>query len=179
MGRRLFDYSSMSRREQAGVMVNIALWSVLSYLLFSRFVLGATLIVGSSMAPSLHDGERLIIDRLSPRLRAPARGAVVVFRVPRYEGLSVKRVVALPREVVQIRDGRVIVNGRALREPYLAPGTVTEAGGLSSNVFVVADGCYFVLGDNRSRSVDSRSFGAIERGWIEGILPRAGREAHP
>lgn len=143
-------------------------WSVLSYLLVSRCVFGVAEVEGTSMEPTLNDGGRFFINRLVYRFRDPRPGEIVALRLPGEDDLSVKRVIALPRDTVQILDGKVRVNGMAVAEPYLAPGTVTQGGALDHNAFVVDEGCFFVLGDNRGGSADSRRFGGIKRSWIDG-----------
>jgi signal peptidase I len=143
-------------------------WSLLSYLFFSHWVFGLAEVEGVSMEPTLHDGGRFFINRFIYRFRDPRPGEIVALRFPGEKDLSVKRVIALPRDTVQIRDGKVRVNGMATAEPYLAPGTVTDGGGLGHNAYVVDEGCFFVLGDNRAWSADSRRFGGIKRSWIDG-----------
>ena len=89
-------------------------------------------------------------------------------RMPGEEDYSVKRIVALPNELVQVHDGFVWVNGHCLMEPYLGPRAVTHGKALGHGTYEVAAGCYFVLGDNRQASADSREFGAIARDRIVG-----------
>lgn len=120
--------------------------------LIVTFIAQPFVVDGTSMEPSLVDGERLIVDKMSYRVGAPARGDVVVFRFPadRRERF-IKRVIGLPGETVSIRDGKVLVNGRALTEAYLADATFGEYGPVR-----VPRGRLFVLGDNRANSRDSR-----------------------
>jgi signal peptidase I len=126
---------------------------------------------GASMEPSFFDHEYLLIDELSYRFTAPARGDVVVFRYPRDpRQFFIKRVVGLPGETVRLGAGRVTVvneaapNGFVLDEPYLAPGTVTVGEGS----WQVPAGHYFILGDNRAASLDSRVFGFLPASHITG-----------
>lgn len=133
------------------------------------FVAQPTRVDGTSMEPTLHSEERLIIEKISYRLHAPARGDIVVFKLPgREHDPLIKRVVGVPGDVVAIRNGRVYIDGAPLDEPYLknqlTPGYIEST--------VVQEGDIFVLGDNRGASNDSRIFGMVAhqdlvgRAWI-------------
>ena len=102
-------------------------------------------------------------------------GEIVALRLPGEDDLSVKRVIALPRDVVRIKRGVVFVNGKLQPEPYLLSNVITGCGNLGNASYVVAADCYFVLGDNRAVSADSRAFGAVKRGWIVGRVEDGGR----
>ena len=119
-----------------------------------------SLMRGVSMAPTYNDGDVLLINKFSNQF---SRGDVVVFRRPATErnyGHMIKRIVGLPSEKIEIRDGNVFVNGAELREDY-------HQGETSPNLTVaLADDQYFILGDNRPSSADSRSFGPITRSNI-------------
>jgi len=124
-------------------------------------------IEGQSMEPNLHDGEYVLIDKISYLLHAPERGDVIVFVPPNNERDYIKRVIGLPGDTVEIRSGQVYVNGVALDEPYLK-NTINN----DMPAHMVEEGRYFVMGDNRNNSSDSRSFGAIApqsivgRAWL-------------
>jgi signal peptidase I len=124
-------------------------------------------IEGQSMEPNLHDGEYVLIDKISYLLHPPERGDVVVFVPPNNDRDYIKRVIGLPGDSVEVRGGRVYVNGVLLDEPYL-----TNFSGGDVPPRVVEEGRYFVMGDNRNNSSDSRSFGAITpqsivgRAWV-------------
>jgi signal peptidase I len=122
---------------------------------------------GQSMEPSLHESQRVIVDLLTYRFRAPRHGEIVVLDVPeRQSGPPlIKRVIGLPGDVVEIKGGSVYVNGHRLTEPYLDQDTT---GALSSTL--VPEEHVFVLGDNRRSSNDSRYFGTVP---FESILGRA------
>lgn len=125
--------------------VGVALFLVL-------FIAQPFVVEGTSMEPSLHEGERLVVSKLTYRFHPPRRGDVVVFRYPANRRLRfIKRVVGLPGEVVAVRDGQVFVDGRLLREVYLGDLTLGEFGPER-----VPEGHLFVLGDNRANSRDSR-----------------------
>ena len=121
---------------------------------------------GTSMSPLLVDQERIFINKFVYRFGAVERGDVVVFWYPRDRTKSfIKRVVGLPGEKVEIRRGRVYVNGEALEETYLvSPGSDASYHGPVQ----VPEGYYFVLGDHRSSSNDSRLFGPVSESLIYG-----------
>lgn len=118
-----------------------------------------------SMEPSLHQNERLIIEKVSYRLHLPRRGDIVVLRLSAHETEPplIKRVIGLPGETVAIRDGRVLIDGQVLDEPYCRQATLATGG-----PWVVPEGHVFVLGDNRGASNDSRYFGPVPIAHIVG-----------
>jgi signal peptidase I len=118
---------------------------------------------GSSMEPALHDGQYLVISKLVYWVHPPERGDVIVFQPPNNPAEDyIKRVVALPGEQVEIRDGGVWVDGVPLEESYIANP------GFYSGEWNLGDEEYFVLGDNRSNSSDSHSWGVLPRDNIVG-----------
>jgi len=125
------------------------------------------------MEPSFYDQEYLIIDEISYRFSTPERGDVIVFKYPRDpKEYFIKRVIALPGEKVQIKNGEIYIYnsqspfGSKLSENYLDSETKTY--GLSEEIIVLEDGEYYVLGDNRNSSKDSRSFGSVDDSFIIG-----------
>jgi len=175
MRRRYFDYSAVPRPQRTLILACMLFWSVLAYLAMNQFVISSAAVTGLSMEPTLGNGERFVINRIGPRLGGLQRGEIVAVWLPGDDTMSVKRVVGLPLERVQFVDGRVYVEGHALVEPYLAPGIHTGSGNLGPHLFEVATDCYFLLGDNREKSFDSRFVGAIHRRDIVGrlVMPRA------
>ena len=118
---------------------------------------------GSSMQPALESGQYIIVNKVVYKLRPPHRGEIVVFDPPQDSSPYIKRVIGLPGEVVEGRRGKIYVDGSPLSEPYLE--------GIKVNYFLkykVPDGYYFVMGDNRGNSLDSRSFGAVPADSIIG-----------
>ena len=117
-----------------------------------------TIVYGQSMEPNLHDQERVILDKVAYHIGTPTRGDIVVFPVKGEPLPLIKRVVGLPGETVEVRGGRVLVNGVALKEPYVSGPTV----GNMAPVLVPAN-TVFVMGDNRApgSSLDSRRLGPI------------------
>ncbi len=116
------------------------------------FIAQSFVVEGSSMEPSLHNRERLLVNKLVYRFRKPAYGDIVVFRYPANpKRRFIKRVIGVPGDEVEVRDGYVIVNGMPLDENYTLDLTYGYFGPK-----VVPNGHYFVLGDNRNNSDDSR-----------------------
>jgi signal peptidase I len=134
--------------------------------LINLFLAQATRVYGSSMEPNLHTDQRLVVEKVSYRLHTPHRGDVVVVRMPeRGPDLLIKRIIALPGETIDIRNGTVYINQQPLDEPYLV-----RRSGSSYGPTTVPEGHVFVLGDNRGASNDSRVFGAVS---IDRIVGRA------
>lgn len=110
---------------------------------------------GSSMEPTLHNGEFLIVNKLAYKLGSPMIGDVVVFHPPRdLEQEYIKRVIGLPGDTVVVSNGKVTINGKALNEPYIAAPPNYQL-----KPTLVPEGTLFVLGDNRNNSSDSHSWG--------------------
>ena len=121
---------------------------------------------GTSMLPVLEDQDRLFINKIAYRVGDIQRGDVVVFQYPRDHAKSyIKRVIALPGDKLRIEDGRVIVNGARLKEPYVPNRFADDR---SQPEMVLPPHEYFVMGDHRSISSDSREFGPVQRNLIYG-----------
>jgi signal peptidase I len=121
---------------------------------------------GTSMAPLISDQERIFINKMAYRFEPIARGDVVVFWYPRDRTKSfIKRVVGLPGETVDILRGHVFVNGRAVAEPYVPPEYLDNSDFPPTHI---PAGEYFVMGDHRDSSNDSRVFGPVEYSDIYG-----------
>jgi signal peptidase I len=148
-------------RELAETVVPAIVIAVLIHV----FLAQATRVYGQSMEPNLHTDMRLVVEKLSYRLHTPERGDIVVLRVRPEDEMLIKRVIGLPGDQVEIRDGRVYVNGQPLDEPYLNQET---RGNLAPRV--VPPLHVFVMGDNRRASNDSRSFGPVH---IDNIVGKA------
>lgn len=119
---------------------------------------------GHSMLPTLHEGEYLIINKLSYFLDEPRRGDIIVLHFPRDRSREyIKRVIGLPGDEITVRDGVVSVNGVPLEEPYIN-GTAAYRG----SSWVVPEDHYFVMGDNRNNSSDSRAWSFLPRDDIVG-----------
>src|SRR3990167_9637359 len=130
---------------------------------------------GNSMYPNFHNGEFLLTDKLTYKLRNPQRGDVVIFTAPPQAncptGLNcdfIKRIIAMPGERVKVENGQIYINGRVLSEPYESSIPRTNAG-LTAQSFlpdgverIVPENSYVVFGDNRGASSDSREWGPVE-----------------
>jgi signal peptidase I len=128
------------------------------------------------MEPTFHDKEYLLTDKISYKRRQPLRGEVVVFHAPPQAGCPkgtgcdfIKRVIGLPGDRVEVRDNGLFVNGQKLKEDYLPANIITDAGVYSRNKLVsLGQDEYFVVGDNRPHSSDSRMWGPIKYDEIVG-----------
>lgn len=137
------------------------------------FLIQPFYVKGASMEPNFFDKEYLIVNEISYHFNNPQRGDVIVFRYPgNPQEYYIKRVIGLPGEKVQIKDGKVMIyndkypDGKVLNENYLEEGVSTN--GSSEEVISLKDEEYFVLGDNRQFSKDSRYFGPVNRSYIIG-----------
>ena len=141
------------------------------------FVVQTFFIPSASMEPTLMIGDRILVDKISYHLHAVHRGDIVVFATPTGEDAGpdvkdlVKRVIGLPGETISSAGGQVVIDGKPLKEPWLVPGTVTTGHHHAEDP---GPSEYFVMGDNRSDSQDSRFFGPIPRSLIVG--PRGGQD---
>jgi signal peptidase I len=158
-----------ARPERAG---NIGLWlrdlfiSVAASVLIITFLYQPVRVEGTSMLPRLEDSDRLFINKFVYRISAIERGDVVVFHYPRDPEKSyIKRVIALPGDRIWIAQGEVWLNGKPLHESYV-PQEYRDNRSMAETV--VPPNCYFMMGDHRSISSDSREFGPVERSLIYG-----------
>jgi signal peptidase I len=140
--------------------------AVLMAVLMHMFLAQSTVVYGESMQPTFFDQQRLIMEKVTYRLRGPARGDVVVIKDPNHGPVPlIKRVIGLPGERVTVANGHVYIDGELLEESYV--GERTEGVTLS---WIVPPFHVFVMGDNRNNSRDSRIFGPVP---LETILGHA------
>ena len=138
----------------------------------THYVLQSVQVVGASMSPTLHDSGRYVLNRWVYHLREPQPKDIVVLRDPEDRSYAVKRIVAQQGDRIYVnKAGQIFVNGKLLSEPYLPPGTMTYASAkVREQMWVCGTNRYFVLGDNRNNSADSRIYGAMPRQDILGLV---------
>ena len=125
------------------------------------------------MVPTLRDSEHYLLNRWVYVIRAPHRSDVVVLRDPLDNSYAVKRIVGTSGDLVFLRGGNVYLNGRKLEEPYLPKGTPTYCfAPVKEQLIKCGENQYFVMGDNRKNSTDSRTYGLVSRDRILGMLVR-------
>jgi signal peptidase I len=160
------------------IVITVILAVVIFFAL--QFTLGNFVVIGSSMQPSFHEGERVVASKLTYKLHEPERGDVIVFRPPDGgEEDYIKRIIALPGEIVEVKDGVVYVDNQPLDEPY-----IKSPPSYSYSTEIVPEDEYWVLGDNRNNSNDSHTGWTVPRENIIGkawlvIWPPASWEVVP
>lgn len=152
-------------------VVKIALVAAAVVLVIRYFLIQPFFVKGASMEPNFNDGQYLIIDELSYRFGPPRRGDVIVFRYPKDpKQFYIKRIIGLPDEQVEISDNRVIIyndqhtSGEVLEENYLPENELT----FPNRKWKLKSDEYFVMGDNRTASSDSRVWGTLNKKFIVG-----------
>lgn len=165
-------YESNTAHKQFWVEARLLLRDLIFALMIAAltivFIVQPVKVEGTSMLPRLHDGERIFVNKLvyygMPEVE---RGDIVVFWFPDDPSKSyIKRVIGLPGETVEVREGRVHVNGRELEEPYL--DSQLNLARVNQLPVVVKKHYYFVMGDNRDHSSDSRLWGVVPEKYIYG-----------
>ena len=137
--------------------------SLAIFLIVYIFLVQPHRVKGESMFPIFKDGELLLTEKISYRFSKPQRGDVVVFEAPVGHHVDfIKRIIGLPGETVSVQDGSVFINGRRMEESYLNIETSGD------EIRTLGEFEYFVMGDNRPSSSDSRVFGPIEENKIQG-----------
>ncbi len=154
-------------------LVKIVVISLVIIIPIRYFLIQPFYVKGASMEPNFHDHEYLIIDEITYRFKDPQRGDIIVFRYPRNpQEYFIKRIIALPGEKIQIKNGVVTIfndfysDGIELEELYLESGTKTYS--LNDEIISIDENEYYVLGDNRNSSKDSRSFGVVNESFVTG-----------
>jgi len=142
-----------------------------SAIIIRGFVAQPFIVEGSSMEPDFHSGEYLLVEKLGYHFHRPNRGDVIVFRYPNNPEISyIKRIIGLPGETIQVYKNQVFANNTKLTEDYLSPKEITA---ISQNPdtpyeITLTDEQFFVMGDNRQHSSDSREWGPLDRKFIIG-----------
>jgi len=154
------------------IFLCVALWSAVTCLFVQHFILTTVMVQGKSMMPALKPGDGCLVNCWLPRFRGYHRGDIVVIRDSVKAELMAERIIGQAGDRVQLRGGRVYINGQLSTESYLDPGTQTYSRQLRDRVITVGANSYFVMGDNRAESEDSRYFGDIDRGDLVGLISR-------
>lgn len=144
--------------------------AIVSYYLISNYLVQSVQVVGTSMMPTLHDSDHYLLNRWVYHFRKPQRNDIVVLQDPQVGCYSVKRIVGLPGDLISIQDGNVYINHKKLPEPYLPAGTFTGPIGTNKTEMVLEGNKFYVLGDNRGNSADSRVYQGVPRANIIGML---------
>ena len=171
------DAEQSALKEWVGLLVRAGIWALLIYL----FIFQVSIVDGDSMKETFHHGDKLVIDKLTYRVSPVGRFDVIVFETvdalkePRWPRDYIKRVIGLPGETVAIHDGGVWVNGQKLDDRFGPTYTNSAWDGHQAQTFEVPPGYYFVMGDNRGFSKDSRvegrqSLGYAAAGQIKGLV---------
>jgi len=161
--------SARSWTQLGGEWLGILIGALVLAIVIKTFVAQTFYIPSPSMEKTLLVNDRVLVNKLAYRVGDVHRGDIVVFKRPPKEVDTsitdlIKRVVGLPGETIEARNGVVYINGKALSEPYLQPGMPTN----DLPPTVVPTGHYFVMGDNRTNSFDSRRFDAIDESYLVG-----------
>lgn len=143
--------------------------AIIIALFIKKFIFNTTYVLGNSMSPTLHEHDRLFTNKLSTKLFAIKRKDIVVLRAPDEPNKDyIKRIIGIGGDIVEIKNGKVYLNGKPFNEDYLDAGVYTHSYG--DKYWEVPDGYVFVLGDNRrdGASKDSRFFGCVPTSYIKG-----------
>ncbi|MCD4760648.1 signal peptidase I [bacterium] len=172
-----FDLSHFSEEDEGPVsswakkfgilifeIVKVVLISLAIILPIRLFLVQPFYVEGASMEPNFYQNEYLIIDELSYRFNQPQRGEVIIFKNPKNtKAYFIKRIIGLPGEEVELKEGVVFVDGEKLSEPY-----IEHFSSDSHSLLTLAEDEYFVMGDNRTNSLDSRQIGTINKNHVIG-----------
>jgi signal peptidase I len=152
-------------------IIEVVVFAIAIFLFVYLLIMQPHKIKGTSMEPNFPDREFLLTDKLTYRFRQPERGEVVVFDAPGASGEEfIKRIIGLPGEKVSLKNNQIYVNDQRLLESYISSSVPTKGGAFleeGGSVIVPTDE-FFVLGDNREASSDSRTWGFVPKGKING-----------
>ncbi len=150
-------------------LVRFAIIALIIVVPIRAFVAEPFIVSGSSMVPTFENGDYLIVDKISYRIGSPQRDDVVVFRYPNdTTKFFIKRIIGLPNEIVDIKGSEVTITNGAHQEGFVLDQSFVKNLANNDTHFELKDDEYFVLGDNRSASSDSRYWGAVNKKLISG-----------
>ncbi len=135
--------------------------TIIAVLLIKEYVVTPIQVNGNSMDSTLHDGDVMILNKIGYKLNGISRFDIVVIRTD--DTLLIKRVIGLPKEKVKVVDNKLYINGKELKQEFLDEGTITD-----DFEYTNSEDCYFVMGDNRGVSLDSRDLGCFDISKIQG-----------
>ncbi len=142
--------------------------AIISVFLIYRFIAQPFQVNGASMQPNFISNEYVVVDEVTYHFDNPVRGQVIVFHDPLDESeYFIKRIIGLPGDTISIRNGKVLINGSVLDEPYLPAGVIVSGDAVYPKL---APNQFFVMGDNRLESFDSRSWGPVNKSEIVGVV---------
>ncbi len=166
-------------------ILQFALIAVFIVVPFRIFIAQPFIVSGQSMYPTFHDGDYLVIDQLTYRFDTPERGSVVIFKYP-YDTSKyfIKRIIGLPGETIRIQNGAITIENNSNPEGFILDSSYITNTKEDNSVTTLGQNEYFVLGDNRSNSSDSRIWGALNEEYIVGrplmrLLPIQDFDAFP
>lgn len=154
-------------------IIEVAVIALAIFVIVYLFLFQPHQVRGNSMYPNFHDNEYLLTDKISYRFSQPKRGDVIIFKAPRNEEYEyIKRIIGLPGEKIRISRGKVYIDNQVVDESYLPSEYFTQGGSSlpENQTLFIENDKYFVLGDNRSHSSDSRDWGSVPR---ENIIGKA------
>ncbi|MGI6630147.1 MAG: signal peptidase I [Bacillota bacterium] len=162
---KFLDLSFQRLKDFLGEAVEILSWAIVLAIIIRIFLCAPYVIPSRSMSPILQPGDRVLVDKLFYRFGEPVRGDIVVLKLPLDERIEyIKRIIALPGETIEGKNNRVYIDGKVLPEGYLPQGIKYDSFGPVR----LEEEEYFVMGDNRADSQDSRIWGALNRKNIKG-----------
>jgi signal peptidase I len=153
-------------RQEIKEWVIVVLTAIISVLIIRTFILDSRIIPSPSMVPSIQPGDRMFVEKITHRFKGLERGDVIVFAPPKESGEKddfIKRLIGLPGDTVEVKDGKLYVNDEPQDEPYLA-----EPMRYTYNKVKVPEGKIFVMGDNRNDSLDSHVWGFADIKSVKG-----------
>lgn len=147
-------------------VIEVLAVALVSFFLIRTLIVQPFVVNGPSMEPTFYSDQYVLVDEITYKLREPQRGEIVVFRNPRNESeFYIKRIIGLPGEVLTVTDNEVDINGKKLNESY-----INVKNGTTQKNLTVKNGEYFVMGDNRPQSFDSRGWGPLSKKEIIGMV---------